>query len=327
MKSKTIQTHFPHPIISKIQGEPTYSSIRTIATQIYANASSVPSTLSGGHHGHLGLVLRPQRYLTVAAAIYERPDPRSNNPTQQEELKTLSLLEVMLKAMLTQAVEPEYLADLHHPYTGFANHTTCGIIIHLYTIYGKISPKQLYENNQAINRPYDPTQPIPVFLKHIYDCTQYAEDGLAPYSTEQTLNIAFYAIQRTGLYKVDCRAWMTAKPKTWETFAQHFTKAAQMSKLERTEEDISQNSLQNQSYQANLLETIHQNHENNTHDMALALHNIQETNKQSQNDTKTLIQELINKLTVQQPTQTQDSPTQTYQNTDFGLHKHGIHPK
>jgi hypothetical protein len=62
-------TYFQHKVLTKIHGKPSYESLRNILTELKANASSVPSTLGGGQHGHLGLLLSDARYTALPHAI------------------------------------------------------------------------------------------------------------------------------------------------------------------------------------------------------------------------------------------------------------------
>ena len=47
-------------------GEPTYESLRVLVNQIKANARSIHTTLGGGQHGHLGLVLTALQYASLS---------------------------------------------------------------------------------------------------------------------------------------------------------------------------------------------------------------------------------------------------------------------
>ena len=57
---------FPNPIITKIEGQPTYETLAEIQRTLTANASSVRTTLGGGHLGYLALVMDPVVYATHA---------------------------------------------------------------------------------------------------------------------------------------------------------------------------------------------------------------------------------------------------------------------
>jgi hypothetical protein len=54
------ETFFEFPTLKKIfHGKPTYESLKTLQEELKANAQAVCSSLGGGAHGHLSLVLAP----------------------------------------------------------------------------------------------------------------------------------------------------------------------------------------------------------------------------------------------------------------------------
>ena len=53
-------THFEFPELTRIHGEPTTGDLITLQCKARANASTVHSTIGGGHNGLLGLVCSPQ---------------------------------------------------------------------------------------------------------------------------------------------------------------------------------------------------------------------------------------------------------------------------
>ena len=67
------ETHFLHAELTKIIGQPTYSSLHALFIQLKANAMSVHSNLGGGRHGHLGLLLVTQAYRLLSSIPYVRP--------------------------------------------------------------------------------------------------------------------------------------------------------------------------------------------------------------------------------------------------------------
>ena len=67
------KTYFLHQTLTAIQGEPSYSTLKTLKKELKANSSRVTSDLGGGGHGHLGLVLTPHEYSMISAVIYARP--------------------------------------------------------------------------------------------------------------------------------------------------------------------------------------------------------------------------------------------------------------
>ena len=67
-------TYFEYPTLTKIAGEPTFESLRTLHDEIKSNAMSVASTLGGGQHGHLGLVLSTAEYTRISMTPFIRPN-------------------------------------------------------------------------------------------------------------------------------------------------------------------------------------------------------------------------------------------------------------
>ena len=64
-----------------IVGEPTYATLKTLKDQLKANAASIPTTLSGGNHGYLGLILSPAAYATISPTAFVEPAYPGQHPT------------------------------------------------------------------------------------------------------------------------------------------------------------------------------------------------------------------------------------------------------
>ena len=65
----------------KIDGEPDYGNINMMMQLLYGNAASLPTTLGGGQHGHIGIIMTPQLYTTLANTPYESPNYPGITPT------------------------------------------------------------------------------------------------------------------------------------------------------------------------------------------------------------------------------------------------------
>ena len=64
---------FQYERLTRILGKPDFLSLTTIEKQIKANAMAVCSNLGGGNHGHLGLVITPQKYALLSNTLFIRP--------------------------------------------------------------------------------------------------------------------------------------------------------------------------------------------------------------------------------------------------------------
>ena len=67
------KVYFDFPTLTKVHGEPTFDSIKTLHNQLKTNSQTIPSNLGGGAHGHLGLVLNAAQYALLSNAPFIRP--------------------------------------------------------------------------------------------------------------------------------------------------------------------------------------------------------------------------------------------------------------
>ena len=66
--------------LTPIVGKPTYTTLTTLKDQLKANAASVPTTLGGGNHGYLGLILSPATYATISPTAFIKPAYPGQHP-------------------------------------------------------------------------------------------------------------------------------------------------------------------------------------------------------------------------------------------------------
>ena len=77
MTSITTKTEhtLPHPVLTKLgfDKDPTAFTIRILNREVKANASAIDSTLGGGLHGHLGMVMPDAAYTALAGVAFALP--------------------------------------------------------------------------------------------------------------------------------------------------------------------------------------------------------------------------------------------------------------
>ena len=241
-----IRCGFPQPTVPTIDGEPNYETIKAVHDILKSNAAAIPTTLGGGAHGQLGLVLNPAVYIVISDQAYDRPAnpgltpniPAGSTNAQigvltrnfNAEYKTYTeciRTDQALKQLLLGAVEDMYVSSLRNQYTGYTAVTTWDIITHLYDTYGQISDLDLDENEKRIKKKYEPDQPIDVLFKQIEEAEEYATTGNSPFTARQIVNTAFLLIFATGAYEDECKTWKrrTTATKTWANFKSDFMQA------------------------------------------------------------------------------------------------------
>ena len=182
-------TYFQHKVLTRIHGKPIYETLQTLATEIKANAASVPSTLGGGQYGHLGLILSVDRYATLADTIpwVSPPNPGPFAPPANgtgpqleaakdvwRELKlSFDLCQATEKALIAQIVEsidPIYLRALLNRITGQYSTDVRAVLLHLFSTHGKITPHQVKAKEMStLNRHYDISLPVDTAFNAIDD--------------------------------------------------------------------------------------------------------------------------------------------------------------
>ena len=60
------ELYYTYKYLTRISGESTFTPLHAMILELKSNASSVPSTIGGGSHGYVGIILSPPMYDTLA---------------------------------------------------------------------------------------------------------------------------------------------------------------------------------------------------------------------------------------------------------------------
>ena len=249
-----IKEKMPHQSLTRIIGEPDYTSLHNMHREVKANASAIHSTLGGGAHGHLGMVITPATYAHLSATPWIDPvHPVSivNIPAgtaqhqanhlrdiHQQELGRFQLADTVntiLTSQIRNAIEEDYLADEVNIQTGKFNDPLVTTIQNLFAEYGSVKATFVQEKLQELqSKHYDPAVPLAATFARIEALVDLAEAAKIPYTIEQTLAIAINIIEKTGKFGSALKDWYALVPveQTWPKFKQHFKDARNM--LKRT---------------------------------------------------------------------------------------------
>jgi hypothetical protein len=90
-----------------------------------------------------------------------------------------------------------------------------------------IAPKELTQNYERLNAPYDPNQPIKTLFQKIQDARAFAVAGGKPYGVAMILNVVYTLVCNTGFFPDACRAWQSRAiaGKMWAQFKLDFSTA------------------------------------------------------------------------------------------------------
>lgn len=251
---EAIKEGFPHLVVPRQPGEPTYKTIRTVHRLLKANAASIPSDLGGGAHGLLGLLLTDAVYQTITGVLFTRPVNPGTTATiparstgkitrrlerdHKESLRVYREVErtdQALKQQLLASFDDMHLKAQRNAHVGYSNSTTMDLVTHLYNSYGNITQIDLSENESRMKAPYDITTPIENLFAQIDEAVEFAEAGNSAFTAMQIVNTAYLLIFQTGALEKACDEWIE-KPivdQTWDIFKNHFTAAHQLFKTKQ----------------------------------------------------------------------------------------------
>eukprot|EP00957_Ditylum_brightwellii_P029508 2229976-Ditylum_brightwellii.AAC.1 len=144
------------------------------------NASTVPSTIGGGNHIHLDLVIKAPKYLQLTGVAFNAPpDPgpvpiarrlfmtlaeieneRQNHRVALVTFQTYNNCNKALQNQIIATVKERYIKALWQGIVGYSNRTSYEFLAYLYAHYGTITPAILQELYTRMTQPYNPALPI-----------------------------------------------------------------------------------------------------------------------------------------------------------------------
>ena len=104
-----ITTKFPHKVFPIIQGEPNYHRIHDMWNLLYGNAPTLSTTLGGGNHRNIRIVMRDTLYATIYPTPYSDPV----DPGGKAQVTTQATMEVCSQ-LRDQHAEDHHIHDNYH---------------------------------------------------------------------------------------------------------------------------------------------------------------------------------------------------------------------
>ena len=240
-------TYFQHKVLTKVHGKPTYEALRTLTTELKANAGSVPTTIGGGLYGHLGLILTDIRYATLPGTVpWTTPlnpgvfaPPAAGTAAQIDAAKdvwkeaklSFDLVQATEKALIAQVVDsldPIYIRALLNRDTGQYSTSIRAVITHLFDTYGKITPQQVTAKQMELyNLHYDISQPVDMVFNAIQDLVELSDQANSPMTENQMVDLAYVIFAKQPILQQDLRLWNKRIPveRTWVDMVAHFRDA------------------------------------------------------------------------------------------------------
>ena len=233
---------FPHPELTIIDGQPTYTTLRKLQKELYANARAVDSTLGGGAHGHLGVIMPAATYLARATVPYvapAHPGPQAAhgaNATQAqiteanraydrslEVFKLHTKVQSALRQQIIAAVNTLYLQALEDDELGYVC-TPAAMLQHLLDTYGDLNATEIEANRALLTATWNPDDPIEDLWLRIREVRAVATRAGEAVNDDTAMRLTLITLENTGVFESALHDWRL-KPeadKTYVNFQAHF---------------------------------------------------------------------------------------------------------
>ena len=224
--------------VTKIHGQPTSHDLTNLEKEIISILANIPTTLGGGNHGHVGVIMEPTDYSTMTGGIdFVNPANPGIYPTglalnaaagtrAREEaihkeliaqFETLEGVKLGTKDLILEAVDNEYLSEIEHDTLGYLNQTPRQMIEHLLTRGGALDFADTKDLLAERDGEWNVTENPQIYFNRV----EKAIKGLRRNGITSDLNerrdIALFQLKATGEFDPAVREW-EAKPaadKTW----------------------------------------------------------------------------------------------------------------
>jgi hypothetical protein len=243
-KGTTTGLTFPHPDLTIIIGKPTYATVRKLQKELYANAKVIPSTLGGGHNGHLALVMTDAEYLVISAEPYDEPVHPGTQPAHQGGATSAQMTEAnrlydgkitqvalhvsvvnALRQQILCAVDNMYLMALEDPDLGYLV-SPRDMLKHLQTTYGTITPLEIEQNRATLTSAWNPDDDIEGLWVRIRDAQLLAKRANEEILDPAAIRLTVQALEASGVFDFALDNWRLKDDatKTMLSFKEHINK-------------------------------------------------------------------------------------------------------
>ena len=225
--------------VSKIHGQPTSHDLTQLEKEIIAILANIPTTLGGGNHGHVGVIMDPIEYsnmtggtffvnpvnpgfypadLALNAAAGTRARAEAEHKELINQFETFEGIRLGTKDLILEAVDNEYLSEIEHDTLGFLNQTPRQMIEHLLNRGGTLDFADTKDLLAERDGEWNVTENPQIYFNRV----EKAMKGLLRNGITSDLNerrdIALFQLKATGEFDPAVREW-EAKPAAQKTWA------------------------------------------------------------------------------------------------------------
>jgi hypothetical protein len=146
------------------------------------------------------------------ATQYQIQATTSDHKAALAHFQVANLVKATLMHQLLEAVPETHIAELRDAQMGFSNVSCLGILTHLHTTYGIVTPEDLKINLKNLSRQWGPEQSLSDLWDQIKKCQDFAAGTAEPISDATVLQTTIDNLEDSVAFIHDVRDWRKLPP-------------------------------------------------------------------------------------------------------------------
>ena len=221
------ERYFEYKDLDKVHGRPTIDGIIKVFRQLKRNAQRIPTSLGGGNHGYLALLLSPNQYDAIPTTqpfirpanpgIYSIPAGRTTaaeislaKAQYDESLRLFNevrAVETLLRNQLINAFDSDYLEALRDT-NDMISSTIPQIMTYLTSSYGKVSEEQFeIKEKELKDFIYNPSLPIDIVFNKIDFFSDLCDMTNNTLTDRRKIQLAYLILSRARVFRESLKDW------------------------------------------------------------------------------------------------------------------------
>jgi hypothetical protein len=241
-----IKAQMPHPILTRVFGEPTHKQIKTVICKLVANLMAI-SCPWGHSKGHLGLLQDPAIYLACNGEAFNIPHvetlaypviPVGTMTPNREELcatnvaackawNTYKMVLTIIRDQFVATINNIYYTVLDNRTKGLNDINLCTLVMHILTIYAQISQPDLDDNMTNFHSGINSSLSLAVYRRKQAKCQVFVADAGVPISNKTMITTGNRHTLGCGNMMLAWHKWKRCPiiNHTWPNWKAHWTAA------------------------------------------------------------------------------------------------------
>ena len=232
--------------VTKITGQPTDRDLTLLKKELVKIAGKEPTSLGGGKHGHIGILMKETDYKAISngGVEFTIPSHPGHHPTtlststgtrekqllkHKAELVTYETCQGVIsgtKELIAGAVSTEWLEEINDDILEFQKVTCLEMLEHLEDRGGDVDYIDIQEMRKERDAPWNTNEHIVTYFSSVQGAVKRLKKAGVTSSEVELLANALFSIKQSGEMEYALQEWdkKAKADQTWEKAKTYFSK-------------------------------------------------------------------------------------------------------